>query len=45
MRRFAMRGDSQYSHDRFCNPLWTMIPMEEGHAQIQRDYVQEPAEK
>ena len=28
MRHFAMRGDSpKYSHDRFRNPSWTMIPM------------------
>ena len=30
MRHFAMRGDSpKYSHDRFRNPAWTMIPMDE----------------
>ena len=46
MRHFAMRGDSpKYSHDRFRNPLWTMIPMEEEPPQIQREYVQILAEK
>ena len=40
MRHFAMRGDSpKYSHDRFRNPLWTMIPMDEEPPEIQREYV------
>jgi hypothetical protein len=40
MRHFAMRGDSpKYSHDRFRNPLWTMIPMDEEPAAIHREYV------
>jgi hypothetical protein len=40
MRHFAMRGDSpKYSHDRFRNPLWTMIPMNEEPAEIHREYV------
>ena len=40
MRHFAMRGDSpKYSHDRFRNPLWTMIPMEDEAPEIQREYV------
>ena len=42
MRHFAMRGDSpKYSHDRFRNPLWTMIPMDEEPAEIHREYLQE----
>src|SRR5581483_6931480 len=40
MRHFAMRGDSpKYSHDRFRNPLWTMIPMNEEPPEIQSEYV------
>ncbi len=40
MRHFAMRGDSpKYSHDRFRNPLWTMIPMEDEPPEIHREYV------
>lgn len=40
MRHFAMRGDSpKYSHDRFRNPLWTMIPMNEEPPEIHREYV------
>jgi hypothetical protein len=40
MRHFAMRGDSpKYSHDRFRNPLWTMIPMADEDPAIQREYV------
>ena len=27
-------------HDRFRNPLWTMIPMDEEPSQIQREYVE-----
>jgi hypothetical protein len=42
MRHFAIRGDSpRYSHDRFRNPLWTMIPMTEEPTEIHRDYVRE----
>jgi hypothetical protein len=38
MRHFAMRGDSpKYSHDRFRNPLWTMIPMDHEPPEIQRE--------
>ena len=38
---FAIRGDSpKYSHDRFRNPLWTMIPMEDEEPAIQREYVE-----
>jgi quercetin dioxygenase-like cupin family protein len=41
MRHFAIRGDSpKYSHDRFRNPLWTMIPMNEEPAEIHREYVE-----
>jgi quercetin dioxygenase-like cupin family protein len=41
MRHFAMRGDSpKYSHDRFRNPAWTMIPMADEDAAIQREYVE-----
>ena len=40
MRHFAMRGDSpKYSHDRFRNPLWTMIPMGEEPPEIHREYL------
>jgi hypothetical protein len=40
MRHFAIRGDSpKYSHDRFRNPLWTMIPMSDEEPAIQREYV------
>jgi hypothetical protein len=40
MRHFAIRGDSpKYSHDRFRNPLWTMIPMEDEAPEIQKEYV------
>jgi len=40
MRHFAMRGDSpNYSHDRFRNPLWTMISMEDEPPEIHREYV------
>jgi quercetin dioxygenase-like cupin family protein len=40
MRHFAMRGDSpKYSHDRFRNPLWTMIPLAEEPPEIQREYL------
>jgi len=40
MRHFAMRGDSpKYSHDRFRNPSWTMIPMSDEEPEIQREYV------
>ena len=46
MRHFAVRGESpKYSHDRFRNPLWTMIPMEEEPPEIHRDYVWELAGK
>ena len=46
MRHFAMRGDSpKYSHDRFRNPLWTMIPMEDEVPEIQKEYVQILKEK
>jgi hypothetical protein len=45
MRHFAMRGDSpKYSHDRFRNPLWTMIPIEEEPPEIHREYVKILAE-
>jgi hypothetical protein len=41
MRHFAMRGDSpKYSHDRFRNPAWTMIPMADEDPAIQREYVE-----
>jgi quercetin dioxygenase-like cupin family protein len=41
MRHFAMRGDSpKYSHDRFRNPLWTMIPFAEEPPEIHRDYLE-----
>jgi len=40
MRHFAVRGESpKYSHDRFRNPLWTMIPIDEEPPEIHRDYV------
>jgi hypothetical protein len=46
MRHFAMRGDSpKYSHDRFRNPLWTMIPMADEPPEIHREYVQILREK
>ena len=46
MRHFAVRGDSpKYSHDRFRNPLWTMIPMEDEPPEIHREYVQILREK
>jgi hypothetical protein len=46
MRHFAVRGDSpKYSHDRFRNPLWTMIPMEEEEPEIQKEYLQVLADK
>jgi quercetin dioxygenase-like cupin family protein len=46
MRHFAIRGDSpKYSHDRFRNPLWTMIPMDEEPPEIHREYVQILGEK
>ena len=46
MRHFAMRGDSpKYSHDRFRNPLWTMIPMDEEPPEIHREYVRELARR
>jgi hypothetical protein len=42
--RFQLRGDSpKYSHDRFRNPLWTMIPMEEESPEIHREYVEDLA--
>jgi hypothetical protein len=41
MRHFAMRGDSpKYSHDRFRNPLWTMIPLEEEAPEIHQEFIQ-----
>jgi hypothetical protein len=41
MRHLAMRGDSpKYSHDRFRNPLWTMIPMKDEDPAIQREYAE-----
>ena len=41
-----MRGESpRYSHDRFRNPLWTMIPMDEEPAEIHREFVAELARK
>ena len=41
MRHFAIRGESpKYSHDRFRNPLWTMIPMNEEPPEIHREYVE-----
>ena len=41
MRHFAMRGDSpKYSHDRFRNPLWTMIPLEEEPPEIHQEFLQ-----
>jgi quercetin dioxygenase-like cupin family protein len=41
MRHFAVRGDSpKYSHDRFRNPLWTMIPLEEEPPEIHREFVE-----
>ena len=46
MRHFAVRGDSpKYSHDRFRNPLWTMIPMDEEPPEIHREYLQDLARK
>lgn len=46
MRHFAVRGDSpKYSHDRFRNPLWTMIPMDDEPSEIQQEYLQILAEK
>lgn len=46
MRHFAIRGESpKYSHDRFRNPLWTMIPMSEEPPEIQREYVEILAKK
>ena len=46
MRHFAIRGDSpKYSHDRFRNPLWTMIPMNEEPPDIHREYVDVLKEK
>jgi hypothetical protein len=42
MRHFAVRGESpRYSHDRFRNPLWTMIPMDEEPPEIQKGYLEE----
>ena len=39
MRHFAVRGESpRYSHDRFRNPLWTMIPMDEEPPEIQKEF-------
>jgi hypothetical protein len=41
MRHFAVRGDSpKYSHDRFRNPLWTMIPLDEEPPEIHREFVE-----
>jgi hypothetical protein len=41
MRHFAMRGDSpKYSHDRFRNPLWSMIPTADEPSEIQHEYVE-----
>jgi hypothetical protein len=46
MRQFAIRGESpKYCHDRFRNPLWTMIPMEEEPPEIHRQYLDELARK
>jgi hypothetical protein len=46
MRHFAVRGESpRYSHDRFRNPLWTMIPMDEEPGEIHREYVAELVRK
>jgi hypothetical protein len=44
MRHFAIRGESpKYSHDRFLNPLWQMIPMDQEAREIRRDYLAELA--
>jgi hypothetical protein len=46
MRHFAIRGESpKYSHDRFLNPLWQMIPMDQEAPEIRRGYLAELARK
>jgi quercetin dioxygenase-like cupin family protein len=46
MRHFAIRGTSpKYSHDRFRNPLYQMIPMDEEPGEINREFAQELARK
>ncbi len=46
MRHFAIRGESpKYSHDRFRNPSWQMIPMNEEPPGIHDEYLQELGRK
>jgi hypothetical protein len=46
MRHFAIQGTSpKYSHDRFRNQLYQMIPMDEEPVEINREFAQELARK
>lgn len=46
MRHFAIRGLSpKYTQDRYRNPLYQMIPLEEEPPEIHREYVRELAGK